>query len=1054
MSVHIAQTETLVTLVRAAHIGERRVSGRVPGASPLGRELVAAWRDECFRGNAELWAQRLSAEHLTEELLAGLVSVATTEDEPPWWQRLTALYGAARGPWPVCDAPRGPSRFLTAVAPLLDHALDELTRTLRESDVPPRWLDWTDQQCQALLTDLSETLLALLGPAFTLELNVARVTGRFTAPTPEDRFDEFIDSLTGAPAVLAILGQYPVLARELVERTTQWVAGTAEMVSRIAADWSLLCGHFEVPEHDAPMLQPGLGDPHRYGRRVAGLHLRNGRSIIYKPRSVAPEAHFQELLGWLNQHGQRPEFATLAVLERDGYGYMARAEPATCTERAELVRFYWRMGGLVAVAYLCGATDLHSENLIASGEHPMLIDLETLFTPEPPRSDSETGKPFSTWPDCVLRSGLLPNLSWMTPGSEGVELSGIGGRPGQLTPFSIPDYEAVGTDEMRLTPQRIEMPTADNRPTLCGEEVDPLEFADDLLAGFDRTYQLLVWLRAQLVRHSPCRAFRSDPIRVVLRTTATYGLLQVLSHHPTRLGDAVERDMLFDRLWQDVSTFPALAGLVGREQESLRRGDVPVFATSVDGRALCWDGEVINPQFFPVSGWDDFVTRVNRLGPHDRERQAWLAEASMALLSLHGSEELPYPTRQVDPPSKIKSNEAFLAEARRIARRLDALRFGSGAAPWWVGVTSVQGTKWSLAPASVPLSDGLPGIILYLAYLGDRSGDRSLTSLARGAYRVLRRMLDQTRAMPIGLFTGTAGLVYLASHLAALWADEQYLDFARAQLDRLRANLPEDRQYDVVNGSAGVILALRSLYAVDRDSALVDLIVEAGEQLVRSAVPKAHGVGWPVVDILPEPMAGMAHGAGGIALALATAGALSKVDKFRRYAELALEYEDSLFVAEHDNWLDLRSVTPEAPRHAPEHFMTAWCYGSPGIGIARLAMKALDGSGAHDERVRSALRNVVGCGFGSNQSLCHGDAGNLELLMLAGTCGFAADAVTQARELASAMVERVHAERFRSGQPLGVETPGLLNGLAGYGYQLLRMYDPTVPSVLAIEPPR
>jgi lantibiotic modifying enzyme len=39
--------------------------------------------------------------------------------------------------------------------------------------------------------------------------------------------------------------------------------------------------------------------------------------------------------------------------------------------------------------------------------------------------------------------------------------------------------------------------------------------------------------------------------------------------------------------------------------------------------------------------------------------------------------------------------------------------------------------------------------------------------------------------------------------------------------------------------------------------------------------------------------------------------------------------------------------------------------------------------------------------------------------------------------------------------PLGVETPGLMTGLAGIGYQLLRLAAPDIiPSVLVLEPPK
>lgn len=54
----------------------------------------------------------------------------------------------------------------------------------------------------------------------------------------------------------------------------------------------------------------------------------------------------------------------------------------------------------------------------------------------------------------------------------------------------------------------------------------------------------------------------------------------------------------------------------------------------------------------------------------------------------------------------------------------------------------------------------------------------------------------------------------------------------------------------------------------------------------------------------------------------------------------------------------------------------------------------------------------------------------------------------------AAILETIESEGARCGVPLGVETPGLLVGLAGIGIGLLRLADPdTVPSVLLLDPP-
>ena len=64
-------------------------------------------------------------------------------------------------------------------------------------------------------------------------------------------------------------------------------------------------------------------------------------------------------------------------------------------------------------------------------------------------------------------------------------------------------------------------------------------------------------------------------------------------------------------------------------------------------------------------------------------------------------------------------------------------------------------------------------------------------------------------------------------------------------------------------------------------------------------------------------------------------------------------------------------------------FMSAWCHGAPGIGLARLqCLPHLNDAEIHAE-IATALKTTFAQGFGHNHSLCHGDLGNLELLLQA-----------------------------------------------------------------------
>ena len=134
--------------------------------------------------------------------------------------------------------------------------------------------------------------------------------------------------------------------------------------------------------------------------------------------------------------------------------------------------------------------------------------------------------------------------------------------------------------------------------------------------------------------------------------------------------------------------------------------------------------------------------------------------------------------------------------------------------------------------------------------------------------------------------------------------------------------------------------------------------------------------------------------------------------------------------------------------------MTAWCNGAPGIGLARLStIQQLDDLAVRRE-IDAALHATLRRGFGHNHSLCHGDLGNLELLLQAGQMQEHERWHAEAYRLASPIVESVGRGEWLCGTPLGVDSPGLMTGLAGIGYGLLRLAMPArVPCMLTLDPP-
>ena len=101
--------------------------------------------------------------------------------------------------------------------------------------------------------------------------------------------------------------------------------------------------------------------------------------LIYRPRSLAVDVHFQELLEWLNVRGANPSLPTLQMLDRGDHGWVEVVAPVACESSEGATRLRERVGGLMAVLHVLEAVDVSSAHLVAHGEYPVLVDAEMLF---------------------------------------------------------------------------------------------------------------------------------------------------------------------------------------------------------------------------------------------------------------------------------------------------------------------------------------------------------------------------------------------------------------------------------------------------------------------------------------------------------------------------------------------------------------------------------------------------------------------------------------------------------------------------------------------------
>jgi class II lanthipeptide synthase len=363
----------------------------------------------------------------------------------------------------------------------------------------------------------------------------------------------------------------------------------------------------------------GLSDPHNGGRTVAIVRFASGLRVVYKPRAVGLEAAFHRVVAWWNEQAGHLALFAPRVIDRGRYGWMEFVAYEGCANHEAASRYWERAGALIALADLLDATDMHHGNVIAHGEYPVLVDLETLLQPRWPGEERS-----------ILDTGLVP--AWIRgPDGGSYDVSGFG---------------AIARQQYRGDP----VPLRENVVRVGTDIVSVAEFADRVEAGFLFAGKLLCERLPELLATTgPLHGFRGLEVRVMLRHTETY-----------RAAGKDGRAPGPESLLRPVRAPYALKAIAKTERAALRRGDIPRFVASTD---RCeWTAR-------PTSSFKALMARARRLEPARFEEQARLLRTALALWSLGGALSPVVQQQHEDEvkdrgPRKQKQHEA--AHARRV----------------------------------------------------------------------------------------------------------------------------------------------------------------------------------------------------------------------------------------------------------------------------------------------------------------------------------------------------------------------------------------------------
>ncbi|SEC57959.1 type 2 lantibiotic biosynthesis protein LanM [Amycolatopsis tolypomycina] len=1003
----------------------------------------------------------------------------------PGWARLADSVLASLpvdGDWPAPVEADGDRVFRHAVLPFAAAA-----RELLVERVPAAEGVWAGVE-----TWLCGQLTALAARTFVVELHSAGKAGLLRGTTGRDRFVDFLRLLGGRGYLTEVLGRHPLLARLLAQTCLRTVEAVAELLTRFAADRAALRdGLLAGSAAELSELTLGAGDVHSGGRAVALLGFADGRRLVYKPRPLGLLARWGELLRWFAE--ERPGLAPrpLGVLARDGYGWAEYVPARPCADQAGVELFYRRQGALLALLYALDATDMHCENLVACGDQPMLVDVETLFHPAFTSLTRNGPDPAAAaLHRSVARTALLPTLMLGEHGA--LDVSAFGGGNGEQSPGEVPHWTGAGTDDMRLAHGPRPYAGGANRPVLAGAEVDAGMYRQSLLSGFRAAYESLVDRRAELLEGALAR-FAGEEIRLVMRPTQVYATLLTAATHPAHLADGAARPEAFAALAEDQGK-AHLPALVPHEIAELCAGDVPVFTAAADSVDVTTGTGTVLPGLLAASGLDQARAKIAQLSAEDLREQEWFVEATLATRrpEVRHSAGTPLPGAVA---AVVPDSQHLLALASAIGDDLVARAAHDDGRANWVGLELLEGRHWLVLPMGAGLAEGYCGTALFLAQLGDLTGTARYSELAAKAVRTLPVLVEVlaehpelAREVGSGGFFGLGGICYALARLASLLGDSALtacLPAAIAATAAADAAAPAG----VGEGTAGALAAMHAVYAESGLPEAAALAATLSRRLAGAPRPTAPGFLWGTAGVdwalgragTTADSAGGGLGRAGAGLGWAGATAADSVagDPGRAGAAAANSLTGNPGEAgatARGDWAAATTANPltgnpgersgqagatagvgqaGATAAIPLDANLGWCSGLAGQVLATAAAPGSAGlqPGTAAARRADAFSTAVAARPpSSDQSLCHGELGTLEALVVLAGQGHE-PAVSALRRATSRLVGAVEGHGLQCGTPHGVASPGLLTGTGGIGFGLLRVgFAERVPSVLLLEP--
>ncbi|PFZ12278.1 type 2 lantipeptide synthetase LanM [Bacillus pseudomycoides] len=943
--------------------------------------------------------------------------------------------------------------FYTFYVPFFNYSLEVISNKLKGIHEEKMSYITIENLKKNILSTVADRISRIGLKVLITEINMARTGDLLSGENEKERYDSFMnDFLQDKEYILSLFNSYPVMVRLMVETVHSTVDAMFEIVYHYTEDRGQLIELFGEDFNTLTSIDLGAGDTHQNGRTVAMLNFTNKGKLVYKPRSLKTDELFNELLTWINKKGFKKPLKNLTVLSRNEYGYQEFITGSECNTLQEVENFYYRQGGYIALFYILNSTDFHHENIIADGEYPIFIDLETLFSNTIEFNNKLTDNKSAFMKlsldikDSVFQSLMLPAKFSDDP-LINYDLSGLG-VSGELEvePSAVNALDNIYSDQIKMVKQTVKLQEFNNTPRIKQKKTNASEHVQEIINGFTDMYKLILNNKKEFtLENGPLYSFQETFARQVFRATEAYSRFVSASIHPEYLKNGVDRESLFYYLWHGINLQPKFSRIAKYEVQDLLRTDIPYFTFKVGSTSLFSADKIEIKDFFDKTSIDIIKEKLNKLSSADHDRQVEFIKLSLSAIATNEQQGYtPYGFKEVEKShldTKNYHNNQFLNEAKKIGDEIvDRAIVGDDFKDaLWFGLNLDNNEQFKLSPISIDLYNGSLGIVLFLGILAKETNDEKYKKYAVAGLNYIEEKVTHTNLHSTSAFSGYSSISYAYAYLGKIWNDQKLIDKSREYITKIDSLLIENETiYDFVGGLSSSLLVLVRLYEKFNFTELKPICDLIAQKLLNQASDQIK------TNTL---LTGLAHGASGYAWPLLEYA--YKMDQNHLLNDILaiLDYENSKVNDNQDNWLDLRGgKSLEAPAF--------WCHGAGGIGTSRLMMSQLIEDATINDDLQKCIDILMTKGFGISHTLCHGDFGNIDFLLTYAQITKNNEYMKISREIGKYVLkQKEESGKWNFDQNGDVNIFGFMIGTSGIGFELLRLNNPDIPSVLSLDLP-